>query len=39
MFWCGYQRDSKTYKNKNGIPKPIVELVEPIFADLTDPAW
>ena len=36
--WCGYQRDSKTYKHKNGIPKPIVELVEPIFADLTDPA-
>jgi hypothetical protein len=39
MFWCGYQRDSKTYKHKNGIPKPIVELVEPIFSDLTDPAW
>ena len=36
--WCGYQRDSKTYKHKNGIPKPIVELVEPIFDDLADPA-
>ena len=36
--WCGYQRDSKTYKHKKGIPKPIVELVEPIFADLADPA-
>ncbi|CAB4012148.1 Hypothetical predicted protein [Paramuricea clavata] len=34
----GYQRDSKTYKHKNGIPKPIVELVEPIFDDLADPA-
>ena len=36
--WCGYQRDSKTYKHKNGIPKPIVELVEPIFDDLADSA-
>ena len=36
--WCGNQRDSKTYQHKNGIPKPIVELVEPIFDDLVDPA-
>jgi hypothetical protein len=36
--WCGYQRDFKTYKHKNGISKPIVELVEPIFDDLADPA-
>ena len=36
--WCGYQRDSKTYKHKKGIPKPIVELVEPIFDDFDDSA-
>ena len=36
--WCGYQRDSQTYQHKNGIPKPIVELVEPIFDDLANPA-
>ncbi len=36
--WCGYQRDSKSYKHKNGIPDPIVKLVEPIFNDLAKPA-
>ncbi len=36
--WCGYRRDSKSYKHKNGIPDPIVKLVEPIFNDLAKPA-
>ena len=36
--WCGYQRDSKTNKHKKGIPKPIVELVEPILDDFDEPA-
>jgi hypothetical protein len=35
---CGYQRDPESYKHKNGLPKPIVELIEFIYADLTDPA-
>ena len=38
--WCGYQcgYDAKTDKHKNGIPKPIVVLVQPIFSNLADPA-
>ena len=27
--WCGYKRDKTTYKHKNGIPKCIVDFIEP----------
>ena len=36
--WCGYQRDAEAYQHKNGIPKSIVDLVEPIFDKLSDPS-
>ena len=37
--WCGYQcADAKTYKLKDGTPKSIVELVQPIFSNLADAA-
>lgn len=32
--WCGYKRDRDTYKQKNGIPACIVEVIKPIFDDL-----
>jgi hypothetical protein len=35
--WCGYKRDPESYKHKNGIPKCIVDLVKPIFDDLSKP--
>lgn len=35
--WCGYQRDSETYKHKNGIPKCIVDFIEPVFDNLSNP--
>ena len=35
--WCGWQRDSSTYKHKHGLPEVIVELLEPIFDDLSKP--
>ncbi len=33
--WCGYNRDKKGYKHKNGIPSCIVELIKPIYKDLS----
>ena len=33
--WCGYKKDKETYKHKNGIPTCIVELIKPIYKDLT----
>jgi len=35
--WCGWQRDSASYKHKHGLPEAIVELLEPIFDDLSNP--
>ena len=35
--WCGWQRDSATYKHKHGLPKVIVELLEPIYEELSHP--
>ena len=35
--WCGYKRDPESYKHKNGLPECIVKLIEPIFADLSNP--
>ena len=34
-IWCGYQSDSKTYTHRNGIPKPIVDLIHPVYEDLS----
>ena len=34
--WCGYKKDPTTYHHKNGIPKSIVELIEPIYESLSD---
>ena len=33
--WCGYKRDRESYKHKNGIPECIVEVVKPIYVDLS----
>ena len=39
--WCGWQRDKANgtteYKSKKGLPAAIVEVVLPIFKDLSDP--
>ena len=35
--WCGWQRDSTTYKHRHGLPEAVVELLEPIFDDLSNP--
>ena len=35
--WCGYKRDKKSYKHKNCIPKCIVEIIEPVSDDLSNP--
>ena len=35
--WCGWQKDSATYKHKHGLPKAVVELLEPIYEELSDP--
>ena len=35
--WCGYKREKKSYKHKNGIPDCIVKEIKPIFDDLSDP--
>ena len=34
--WRGYNRE-ESYKHKNGIPKCIVKLIEPVFNDLSKP--
>ena len=33
--WCGYKRDKDTYQHKNGIPACIVEIIKPVFDDLS----
>ena len=33
--WCGYKQDRENYKHKNGIPECIVEVVKPIYDDLS----
>ena len=35
--WCKWQKDPATYKHKHGIPEAIVELLEPIYEDLSKP--
>jgi len=35
--WCGWQRDSSSYKHTHGLPDSVVELLEPIFEDLSKP--
>ena len=35
--WCGYKRDMESYKHKNGLPKCIVEIIQPVFNDLSNP--
>ena len=34
--WCKYQNDQENYKHKHGLPRAIVELVEPMFIELAD---
>lgn len=37
--WCGYKRAAITgeeYTHKNSIPKAVMEVVKPIYTDLTD---
>lgn len=36
--WCGYQRDKETYVHRNGIPDCIVELIEPILDNVSNPS-
>ncbi|GFS06368.1 hypothetical protein ElyMa_002963800 [Elysia marginata] len=33
--WCGYNKDLAKYKHSNGLPKAVVDLVSPIFDDLS----
>ena len=33
--WCGYNRDKDNYKHKNGIPPCIMNVIKPIFDDLS----
>jgi hypothetical protein len=33
--WCGYMRDKEGYKHNNGIPSCIVDLIKPIYKDLS----
>jgi hypothetical protein len=33
--WCGYKREKESYQHKNGIPKCIVQKIEPVFDDLS----
>ena len=33
--WCGYRKDPQKYKHTNGLPQAIVDLVSPIFEDLS----
>jgi len=35
--WCQYNKDSSTYKHKHGLPKAIIELLEPIYEELSHP--
>ena len=35
--WCGYQRDHEGYKHKNGIQSCNVDLIQPIYKDLSNP--
>lgn len=34
--WCKYQRDPESYVHKDGIPQPILELIEPIIDELSE---
>ena len=34
--WCNYTKDPEKYKHKHGIPKAIIELLEPIYKELSD---
>ena len=33
--WCGYKRDKEEYKHKNGIPSCIVDMIKPVYKDLS----
>ena len=39
--WCGWQKDAanktELYKHKKGLPKAVVDAVEPIYDSLADP--
>lgn len=35
--WCQYYADGVDYKHKHGLPEVIIELLEPIYDDLSDP--
>ncbi|CAB4016723.1 Hypothetical predicted protein [Paramuricea clavata] len=34
--WCGYNRDKDNYKHKNGILPCIMNVIKPIFDDLSN---
>ena len=35
--WCKWQKDPTNYQHKHGLSEAIVELLEPIYEDLSDP--
>ena len=35
--WCKWQADPATYKHKKGLPQCIIDLIEPIYEDLSRP--
>ena len=34
--WCKYSLDPDNFKHKHGLPEAIVQLIEPIYDDLSD---
>lgn len=35
--WCKFNNDPQNYKHKHGLPEAIVDLLEPIYDELSDP--
>jgi len=35
--WCKWQKDPENYNHQYGLPEPVVELLESIYEDLSDP--
>ena len=33
--WCGNKRNPATYKHRKGIPKAVLDFVQPVFDDLS----
>lgn len=36
--WCKYSDDPENYKHKHGLPEAIIDLLEPIYNELSEPS-